>query len=170
MNAVTIVELWLRRGMHEYRYSHSRVRATRQSWQGKVTRQPRAYRSICNYIAMSYIQLQIYWQTLNTYVLGDDSIFGVPAELGHSNIDLISKYTLDLGLTVHPNQVLIGFKPSELTFFIRHTEQELCKTKSTSSNYCFSQRIQCPGSIKHNAVKRFTTSALTSSTLNRLYE
>lgn len=72
--------------------------------------------SIANYIVTTYTQLKHYGRSFKTYVLGDDSLFGVPIEFGRPQLDYFRKYALDLGLTIHPEKGIVATKPTDLEF------------------------------------------------------
>lgn len=72
--------------------------------------------SVINHILSSYIQLNIWNRTFKTYVLGDDSLFGIPEELGWPDLPLISNFARDLGFTMHPDKCVVATRPSDLEF------------------------------------------------------
>jgi hypothetical protein len=72
--------------------------------------------SICNHIAISYAQLVIYKRVFKTWVLGDDSLFGIPVELGLPDLDRFAKVLATLGLTMHPEKAVVASRPQDLEF------------------------------------------------------
>lgn len=80
--------------------------------------------STINLILMYYIQLKLYDQTFMTYVLGDDSLFGIPAEYGYPDLDQMAAIVSPLGFTIHPHKCIVANRPQELHFlghYARHT-------------------------------------------------
>lgn len=72
--------------------------------------------SVMNHIIITYIQLRYWGRPWNTYVLGDDSIFGLPVELGYPDLQQIAKYGQELGFTIHPDKVIVATRPDEMEF------------------------------------------------------
>lgn len=72
--------------------------------------------SIANHIVTTYAQLSHYGSAFKTYVLGDDSLFGVPIEFGLPSIDYFRQPALKLGLTIHPEKGVVATRASELEF------------------------------------------------------
>lgn len=72
--------------------------------------------SIANHIVTTYAQIKHYGQCFKTYVLGDDSLFGVPIEFGLPSLDFFRQHTLALGLTIHPDKGCIATRASDLEF------------------------------------------------------
>lgn len=72
--------------------------------------------SICNMIATHYAQLKLYGNVFETFVLGDDSLFGIPVELGEPKLTDFSPHFEYLGLQMHPNKGVVTIHPGELDF------------------------------------------------------
>lgn len=72
--------------------------------------------SIANYITTVYAQLKHYGQSFETYVLGDDSLFGVPIEFGEPKLDYFRTHATTLGLTIHPEKGVVATRPNQLEF------------------------------------------------------
>lgn len=72
--------------------------------------------SIVNHIIMSYIQLKLYGRTFKTWVLGDDSLFGIPAELGPPDFSAMSEIVKPFGFTIHPDKCVVAMNPRDLDF------------------------------------------------------
>lgn len=72
--------------------------------------------SICNHIIQMYMQLKVYNRTFSTYVLGDDSIFGVPYTYGLPNKDSFVHHANTLHQTLHPEKGVITQRLSEIQF------------------------------------------------------
>lgn len=72
--------------------------------------------SIANHIVTTYAQLSHYGRSFKTYVLGDDSLFGVPIEFGYPSLDYFRPHAAKLGLLIHPEKGCIAEHPSELEF------------------------------------------------------
>lgn len=72
--------------------------------------------SIANYIATTFGQLKVLGFHRPIYVLGDDSLFGVPIELGEPNLDDYRQAIIPLGMTVHPDKGCIATQASQLEF------------------------------------------------------
>ena len=51
-----------------------------------------------------------------TYVLDDDSLFGIPEEFGFPSLVRISEVMLELGFTMHLEKCTIVTRPDELDF------------------------------------------------------
>ncbi len=68
-----------------------------------------------------YIQLSIFGQPFKTFVLGDDSIFGVPTEYGYPDIVRMSEVAKRIGLVIHPHKAIVSVRPSEITFLGHQT-------------------------------------------------
>lgn len=72
--------------------------------------------SIANHIVITYAQLKHYGRSFKTYVLGDDSLFGVPIEFGIPSLDFFKPHISALGLTLHPEKGCIATRASDLEF------------------------------------------------------
>lgn len=72
--------------------------------------------SIANFIVTTYAQLKHYGRSFKTYVLGDDSLFGVPIEFGLPKMEYFAPHAATLGLLIHPDKGCIATRPSELDF------------------------------------------------------
>lgn len=72
--------------------------------------------SIINLIINYYAQICHHGQTFNTHVLGDDSLFGVPIDLGIPSIDDYIPHFARLGFTVHPDKSIIATRSDQLSF------------------------------------------------------
>lgn len=78
--------------------------------------------SIVNHISITFLQILHYRRTFKTYVLGDDSLFGVPYELGPPSKTYITQTLAQLGLIVHPEKLHIAININELEF-LGHTSK-----------------------------------------------
>lgn len=87
--------------------------------------------SVANHITITYAQLKHYGQSFKTYVLGDDSLFGVPLEFGVPDINYFRPHTQALGLTLHPDKGIIATRPSELEF-LGHCAQGVKVSRETA--------------------------------------
>nr|UUG74126.1 MAG: RNA-dependent RNA polymerase [XiangYun partiti-picobirna-like virus 4] len=72
--------------------------------------------SIVNLIITSYIQLKLYNRTFDTWVLGDDSLFGIPVDLGRPDLNAMARLVSPLGFTIHPDKCTVTRSPRELEF------------------------------------------------------
>lgn len=72
--------------------------------------------SVVNHIIISYAQLKIYNRVFQTYVLGDDSLFGIPVELGYPDLDAFATHLSTLGFTLSTQKCIIATRPDELEF------------------------------------------------------
>lgn len=72
--------------------------------------------SICNHIGISYAQLKTYAQFFKTWVLGDDSLFGLPEKLGFPDLDSFAMWLAVLGLLMHPDKCTVAVRPDHLDF------------------------------------------------------
>nr|UYL95496.1 MAG: RNA-dependent RNA polymerase [Lhasa Parti tick virus 1] len=72
--------------------------------------------SIINHIVVSYIQLKIWHETYDTYVLGDDSLFGIPDSWGYPDLDKIAEIVESIGFTLSKDKCIISTNPTELEF------------------------------------------------------
>lgn len=72
--------------------------------------------SIVNMIATHYAQICVYDRTFPTYVLGDDSLFGVPCKFGLPSLDNFREHYHTLGITQHPDKGTIAIHPHDLDF------------------------------------------------------
>lgn len=72
--------------------------------------------SIVNSIVIAYAQLKIYGRTFRTYVLGDDSLFGIPRHYGYPNLEDFSYHLTQLGFTLSTHKCVIATRPDELEF------------------------------------------------------
>lgn len=75
--------------------------------------------SIVNHIIISYAQLRIYHRTFPTYVLGDDSLFGIPIELGVPDLEQFATHLSTLGFTLSTQKCVIATRPENLDHSIR---------------------------------------------------
>ena len=80
--------------------------------------------SIINHIVITFCQLKTYGRHFNTYVLGDDSLFGVPYDLGYPRISEFAEHAKTLNFTLHPDKTIIATRPDELDF-LGHTARAL---------------------------------------------
>lgn len=76
--------------------------------------------SIANSIATHYVQMKTHGQMFKTYVLGDDSLFGVPVELGTPNLHTYAPHYEAVGMTLHPDKGTVAIHPKDLDF-LGHT-------------------------------------------------
>jgi len=72
--------------------------------------------SVVNHIIINYCQLKIYNRTFKTYVLGDDSLFGIPVDLGVPNLEEFSHHLQTLGFTLSTQKCIITKRPENLEF------------------------------------------------------
>nr|UJQ88336.1 MAG: RNA-dependent RNA polymerase [North shore virus] len=72
--------------------------------------------SITNHVLVSYIQLNEWGQTFETFVLGDDSLFGIPIEFGYSDLDAIARHARELGFTQSTHKCIVTGNLQELEF------------------------------------------------------
>lgn len=72
--------------------------------------------SVVNHILISYVQLKLYGRTFETWVLGDDSLFGTPVDLGPPNLEAMAKLVSPFGFTIHPDKCTVANRPDELDF------------------------------------------------------
>lgn len=72
--------------------------------------------SICNLILCYYAQVCHYGQMFKTFVLGDDSLFGVPVEFGIPNIKDFAQYYAALGTTLHPDKGVVTQRAEDVDF------------------------------------------------------
>lgn len=72
--------------------------------------------SIINMIATYYAQLHIYDRTFRTYVLGDDSLFGVPTYYPIPDPAHFEPYFLKLGFTLSTAKCIVASRPQHLEF------------------------------------------------------
>jgi len=72
--------------------------------------------SICNSILMAFLQLKIYNEVFKTYVLGDDSLFGIPQSLGWPDLDQFAALLSTLNITLSPHKCIVTQRPEELHF------------------------------------------------------
>nr|QVG74788.1 RNA-dependent RNA polymerase [Riboviria sp.] len=72
--------------------------------------------SIINHIVITYMQLNVYHQTFETWVLGDDSLYGIPSELGFPNLEEVSHYVSKLGFELSTKKCVVATNPRELEF------------------------------------------------------
>lgn len=80
--------------------------------------------SIANSIVNAYAQLKVYGTTFPTYVLGDDSLFGVPRDLGFPDLDRFAEAFKSIGMTLSPDKCIVTQRADELQFLghcARHT-------------------------------------------------
>nr|UNI73917.1 MAG: RNA-dependent RNA polymerase [brine shrimp partiti-like virus 4]UNI73918.1 MAG: RNA-dependent RNA polymerase [brine shrimp partiti-like virus 4]UNI73919.1 MAG: RNA-dependent RNA polymerase [brine shrimp partiti-like virus 4] len=72
--------------------------------------------SIINHILVNYIQLKTYGQTFPTWVLGDDSLFGLPSSCLPVRFDTLVHHARTLGFELHPDKSIVTSDPKELEF------------------------------------------------------
>lgn len=72
--------------------------------------------SVINHILISYIQLKLYGRTFKTWVLGDDSLFGTPVELGYPDLSAMAEIVSPFGFVIHPEKCTVAMNPRELDF------------------------------------------------------
>lgn len=72
--------------------------------------------SIANYIAITYMQLKLYQRPFRTWVLGDDSLFGIPLDYDYPDLDGYARILAKLGLTMHPEKAIVASHPHQLEF------------------------------------------------------
>lgn len=77
--------------------------------------------SVANLIVNYYAQLEVYGRIFKTWILGDDSAFGIPLELDlNPSIHNFAPHFLRLGFTVHPDKGVVATHPSQMEF-LGHT-------------------------------------------------
>jgi len=69
---------------------------------------------VVNHIIISYAQLKIYNRVFQPYVLGDDSLFGIPIELGYSDLDAFATHLSTLGFTLSTQKCIIATRPDDV--------------------------------------------------------
>lgn len=72
--------------------------------------------SIANAIVCAYAQKKIYGQFFDTWVLGDDSLFGIPRSFGFPDLYEFEKHFKELNFTLSPNKCIVSCRPEELEF------------------------------------------------------
>lgn len=72
--------------------------------------------SAVNLIATYYAQLKVYNTTFKTYVLGDDSLFGVPEELTYPDPALFEPHFQKLGFTLSTAKCIVAERAQDLEF------------------------------------------------------
>lgn len=75
--------------------------------------------SVCNYIAVTYAQLRVFNRIFETFVLGDDSVFGIPEEIFLHRDTLIDELSVpfqELGMILSIPKTVIATRPSDLEF------------------------------------------------------
>lgn len=72
--------------------------------------------SVANSILMAYLQLKVYGQVFPTYVLGDDSLFGIPQSLGWPDLDLFAAWLSTLNITLSTQKCVVTQRPEDLHF------------------------------------------------------
>ncbi len=80
--------------------------------------------SIANHIAITFLQLKAHNRVFKTYILGDDSIFGIPPNHGEPNLQYYAEILSRIGLTLNTEKSIVTTTPIELKFLghtARHT-------------------------------------------------
>lgn len=77
--------------------------------------------SIINHIMITFIQIKLFRRTFKTWVLGDDSLFGIPAELGPPDFQAMARVVSPYGFTIHPDKCTSAMRPDELEFLGSHS-------------------------------------------------
>ncbi|KAK4887477.1 hypothetical protein RN001_003748 [Aquatica leii] len=72
--------------------------------------------SIANLIAVYYAQLKIYERTFETWVLGDDSIFGIPLDLPHPILEEFATHLHTLGFTLSTTKCEIATRADQMVY------------------------------------------------------
>ena len=72
--------------------------------------------SVINYLLVTWVQRNIWDQTFTTFVLGDDSLFGIPEHLGFPDATRIAEEMNEMSFTMHPEKCTIATRPDELDF------------------------------------------------------
>ncbi|KAK9892936.1 hypothetical protein WA026_022811 [Henosepilachna vigintioctopunctata] len=72
--------------------------------------------SIINHLLITYIQLKIWTRPFKLKVLGDDSAFGLPYNLGWPDLEKISAVAVELGFTIYPDKAIVAQRPEEMEF------------------------------------------------------
>lgn len=75
--------------------------------------------SIVNHLACTYAQLCVYGQVFDTSVLGDDSLFGIPVDLGYPTIESFTPAFKRLGFTLSEAKSIVATRPDQL-YFLGH--------------------------------------------------
>lgn len=72
--------------------------------------------SVVNHIIINYCQLKIYNRTFRTYVLGDDSLFGIPIDNGVPDLEEFAHHLSTLGFALSTQKCIIATRPEHLEF------------------------------------------------------
>lgn len=72
--------------------------------------------SVCNLIVTYYAQLKEYGRIFRTYVLGDDSLFGVPIDLPYPDPQLFQPHFEKLGMTLSLAKCIVATRADQLEF------------------------------------------------------
>lgn len=72
--------------------------------------------SIANLIVTYYAQIKVYGRTFKTYVLGDDSLFGVPETLQHPDPELFAPYFEEMGMRLSTKKCITAVRAQDLEF------------------------------------------------------
>lgn len=120
-----------------------------------------------------YAQSCEYGTTFPTYVLGDDSVFGIPVKYGEPSIENLSRHALRLGLTMNPTKAILTQRPNEL-HFLRHTARFAKVNRPVEELFKLLVFTEDPVSGPPQSLTRLLgltmDSALSSPELVRLYQ
>lgn len=87
--------------------------------------------SIANLIAVYYSQLKLYGTTFQTWVLGDDSLFGVPVEYGPPDPSHFSPHFEALGFKLSEHKCIVAIHPDQLVY-LGHTARGTRVSRETA--------------------------------------
>jgi hypothetical protein len=82
--------------------------------------------SICNSILIAYAQKSIYDSFFETYVLGDDSLFGIPQHYGWPDLTQFATILSSLDITLSTQKCVVALRPDELHFLGHHARGTRC--------------------------------------------
>ncbi|UXX19071.1 RNA-dependent RNA polymerase [Jilin partiti-like virus 1] len=72
--------------------------------------------SMINYTVIMYLQTKMYNQQFTTWVLGDDSLFGIPDELGFPDLDEAARIVKRIGFELSTRKCIVATHPGSLEF------------------------------------------------------
>lgn len=128
--------------------------------------------SIANHIGISYAQYKIYRQFFDTWVLGDDSLFGQPTRLGPPDIDAFRHWLANLGLYLHTDKGHVATRPGDLDF-LGHYARGMQVTRDTAELMRLilypEHEIDCPATSYSRIKGMLVDSGLNSWPLIQLF-